>query len=133
MVDGTPVLDIKPYIPQYDDPRCLPSRAESFAVPTDEPEDEETSSPGEAGESVASERHVEGEAGSDSPAAPQVSSSVADLAVDLDAVLDLTENVRVVGGNGSQPRSLREAPDGEEGPVQVAAWITSPPGRLLKV
>lgn len=31
MVDGTPVIDIKPYIPQYDDPRTATTLTESSA------------------------------------------------------------------------------------------------------
>lgn len=33
MLDGTPVLDIKPYIPQYDDPSYLERECRSKSVP----------------------------------------------------------------------------------------------------
>lgn len=32
MVDGTPVIDIKPYIPQYDYPRTATSMTENVAL-----------------------------------------------------------------------------------------------------
>lgn len=32
MVDGTPVIDIKPYIPQYDDPRTVLTLTESSVL-----------------------------------------------------------------------------------------------------
>lgn len=116
MVDGTPVLDIKPYIPQYDDPRFLPTRT---LLP--EGNNEEASS-----SSTVGERHVEGEAGAASP--PHVPSLCLEAVLDLSVDDAVEESILSNGGD-----SLREAPDGEEGPVQVAAWITSPSSRLLKV
>lgn len=115
MVDGTPVLDIKPYIPQYDDPRCLPTR-----TLVSEGNSEEASSSG------VGERHVEGGAGAGPP--PQAPSVVLETVLDL-PVEDALEEIHLSNGVDS----LREAPDGEEGPVQIAAWISSPTSRLLKV
>lgn len=57
MVDGTPVVDIKPYIPQYDDPRLSlgggSTLNSSLDVSTDEVRTMDGEENGEIGEASA--------------------------------------------------------------------------------
>ncbi|XP_052133174.1 tRNA (adenine(37)-N6)-methyltransferase [Frankliniella occidentalis] len=146
MVDGTPVLDIKPYIPQYDDPLdcqhpLLSDNMETRLITDGRESDDEDLSPGILSLDLTPRRDS---------LAPVARSPVRDalMMVSHSPVRD------------SSLMGLREAPDGEEGTspilgrplvspalspgpssgnmrpqalVRVPAWIADPPVSRLEV
>jgi len=121
MVDGTPVMDIKPYIPQYDNPTLF-SPSEIMSGEKSEDGTADLSFSSSPVPSYLPPRLVEGETRIDTP-------SSADSPSESDAIEPLEEVFTVPNDAGE-----RSAPEGAEGPgVQVASWISNPITQKFKV